>query len=100
MTALPMTAVVLLTAGGSAVASCVSTPPQQTTGGMNEQIVTTAYTEAVRRGVSDRVMQALFEAGLDESSFRNLANPNVPSSLSIPNDGQGSDHNSVGYLQQ
>ena len=100
LTALPMTAVVLLTAGGSAAASCVSTPPQQTTGGMNQQIITTAYTEAVRHGADDRVMQALFEAGLDESSFRNLANPNVPASLAIANDGQGADHNSVGYLQQ
>lgn len=37
---------------------------------------------------------------LQESSLRNLANPNVPESLRIPNEGTGYDHLSVGIFQQ
>ncbi|MEQ4519312.1 hypothetical protein ABLI39_08120 [Pseudarthrobacter sp. B907] len=37
---------------------------------------------------------------LQESSLRVLANANVPSSLSYPNDGVGSDHDSLGSAQQ
>ena len=100
VTAVPMFTVVLLAMGSSATASCTTPPPQQTTTGMNQAIVTTAYAEATARGASARVMLALFEAGLDESTFRNLANSTVPTSLVIPNDGVGSDGTSVGYLQQ
>ncbi|MFV8227425.1 hypothetical protein [Mycolicibacterium fortuitum] len=37
---------------------------------------------------------------MQESSLRNLANPNVPESLHIPNEGLGHDHKSVGIMQQ
>ncbi|WP_223860079.1 C40 family peptidase [Pseudarthrobacter sulfonivorans] len=37
---------------------------------------------------------------LQESSLRVLANANAPSSLSYPNDGVGSDHDSLGSAQQ
>lgn len=37
---------------------------------------------------------------MQESGMRNLANPNVPESLSIPNEGMGHDHQSVGIMQQ
>lgn len=37
---------------------------------------------------------------LQESGMRNLANPNVPESLRIPNEGLGHDHASVGIFQQ
>jgi len=37
---------------------------------------------------------------MQESSLRNLANPNVPESLHIPNEGMGHDHKSVGIMQQ
>ena len=37
---------------------------------------------------------------MQESSLRNLANPNVPESLHIPNEGMGHDHQSVGIMQQ
>ncbi|WP_304119299.1 hypothetical protein [Mycolicibacterium bacteremicum] len=37
---------------------------------------------------------------MQESSLRNLANPNVPESLRIPNEGMGHDHKSVGIFQQ
>ncbi len=43
---------------------------------------------------------AVMEAIWAESKFRNLANPKVPSSLRIDNDGMGVDHNSVGVMQQ
>ena len=97
--ALPLFAVVLL-APGTAASACGGTPAQQVAGAGDQAIVSTAYAEASRRGASSRVVLALFEAGLDESSFRNLANDNVPTSLAIPHDGIGDDHTSVGYLQQ
>lgn len=38
---------------------------------------------------------------MPETAFRNLANPtNVPDSAGYPNDGAGSDHDSIGILQQ
>ncbi|WP_432842975.1 hypothetical protein [Dactylosporangium sp. CA-092794] len=37
---------------------------------------------------------------LQESHLHNLANANVPASLSLPNEGVGSDHDSVGLFQQ
>ena len=38
--------------------------------------------------------------GLDESGLRNLNNPAVPDSMSLPNDGTGYDGGSVGVFQQ
>ncbi|MEV6524973.1 M23 family metallopeptidase [Longispora sp. NPDC051575] len=37
---------------------------------------------------------------MQESTLRNLANSNVPESLKLPNEGVGSDHDSVGLFQQ
>ncbi|MFG2043648.1 hypothetical protein [Dactylosporangium sp. NPDC048998] len=37
---------------------------------------------------------------LQESHLHNLANPNVPASLNLPNEGVGNDHDSVGLFQQ
>lgn len=37
---------------------------------------------------------------LQESGLRNLANPNVPESMTIPHEGVGQDHQSVGIFQQ
>lgn len=39
-------------------------------------------------------------AGFQESGLRVLSNTNVPNSMNIPHTGQGSDHDSVGSLQQ
>ncbi len=39
-------------------------------------------------------------AALQESTIRNLANSNVPDSLNYPHDAVGSDHKSVGTLQE
>ena len=51
-------------------------------------------------GMSDRDTLIAITVGLTESGLRNLANSNVPESLSIPNDGVGSDGRSVGVFQQ
>jgi cell wall-associated NlpC family hydrolase len=48
-----------------------------------------------RRGLIIEVMVTL-----QESHIHNLANSNVPSSLLLPNDGVGHDHDSVGVNQQ
>jgi hypothetical protein len=51
-------------------------------------------------GASEEVTLALFEAWFAESQFRNYANKIVPSSLAIPHDAVGEDHDSLGVLQQ
>lgn len=53
------------------------------------EVVRTAYATAKGMGASDKVMLALFEAGIVESGFRNLGNL-----------GAKNDHDSLGYLQQ
>ncbi|WP_280426682.1 C40 family peptidase [Nocardia carnea] len=53
----------------------------------------------LRRGMPETVIVAELAAQATESSFRNLANSNVPESLNYANDGVGSDHDSVGPHQ-
>ncbi|MEE9095723.1 C40 family peptidase [Pseudarthrobacter phenanthrenivorans] len=48
-----------------------------------------------RSGQIISIMMALQESGL-----RMLANPGVPGSLNLPNDGMGTDHDSIGSAQQ
>ena len=52
-----------------------------------------------QRHESEPAIVAELAAQATESGFRNLANPNVPESLHYPNDGVGSDHDSVGPHQ-
>jgi hypothetical protein len=59
-----------------------------------------AWYVANKAEANEEVTLALFEALYAEAKFKNLANPKVPSSLSISNDGTGQDHDSVGVLQQ
>lgn len=56
--------------------------------------------EGLRLGMSKQAMQIALMTGLTESQLRVLANGAVPASLSIPNDGVGKDHDSVGIFQQ
>lgn len=53
----------------------------------------------VQRGMPESVIVAELAAQATESSFRNLANSNVPDSLSYVNDGVGNNHDSVGPHQ-
>ncbi len=55
-------------------------------GVVDRQVASTAYATARKLGASDKVMLALFEAGLVESGFRNQA--------------VATDHDSLGFLQQ
>ena len=59
-----------------------------------------AFNTANRLNVSDKFRLALFEAILVESDSYNYANSNVPESLNYPHDKIGSDHDSLGILQQ
>lgn len=63
-------------------------------------IAAAAYAAGKSIGANDREMLAMFEAGIVESGFKNYANSTVPESLSLPHDAVGSDHDSVGFLQQ
>lgn len=60
-----------------------------------------AYNTAAGMKASNKVMLALFETGLVESTMRNLASRAVPASLRYPHEGVAAgDHDSVGFLQQ
>lgn len=52
------------------------------------------------RNLPQRAAVIAIETGLVESTLHVYANSNVPDSLSIPNEGVGSDHASVGIFQQ
>lgn len=56
--------------------------------------------EVRRRGLPQRAAVIVIETALVESGLRIYANANVPASLRIPHEAVGSDHASVGVLQQ
>jgi len=62
--------------------------------------VATAVQIGTQEGVNGNGLVAIIAAGLTESGMRNLANSNVPDSLSYPNDGTGHDHTSVNPWQE
>ncbi|MER7274019.1 hypothetical protein ABT369_06175 [Dactylosporangium sp. NPDC000244] len=51
-------------------------------------------------GLPSRAFVVAISTALQESHLHNLANSNVPESLNLPNEGVGSDHDSVGLFQQ
>jgi hypothetical protein len=53
-----------------------------------------------RAGLPEYAYVIAIATALQESYLRNLANPNLPESLNHPNDGTGTDHDSVGLFQQ
>lgn len=55
---------------------------------------------ALRMNIPEKGIIVALATALQESGLRNLANPNVPESLRIPNEGTGHDHLSVGIFQQ
>ncbi|MEV0766378.1 C40 family peptidase [Nocardia sp. NPDC050435] len=100
--------------GTEPAASCASTLAPGATGESPEQVPEPGATglnarqlELARngvaigkqRGASETVILAELVAQATESTFRNLANSNVPESLSYANDGVGHDHDSVGPHQ-
>ncbi|GGJ94033.1 hypothetical protein GCM10010123_24850 [Pilimelia anulata] len=57
-------------------------------------------TVARKRKLPERAMLVGLMTAMQETNLRNLANPGIPSSLRINNDGTGTDHDSVGVFQQ
>lgn len=53
-----------------------------------------------RLGISERGQAIALATAMQESNLRNLANSTMPDSLSVPNEGTGKDHDSVGLFQQ
>ncbi len=51
-------------------------------------------------GIPEQGWIVALATALQESSLMNTANPVVPASLSLPNDGSSSDHDSIGLFQQ
>jgi N-acetyl-anhydromuramyl-L-alanine amidase AmpD len=56
--------------------------------------------ETLHPVISPRGIQIALSTAIVESNDRDLANPNVPASEAIPNDGDGTDHDSAGPFQQ
>ncbi|VFA96271.1 C40 family peptidase [Nocardia cyriacigeorgica] len=80
----------------------VAGPTGQTVAGLSErqlQLARQGVAIGLQRGMPEAVIIAELAAQITESSLRNLANPNVPESLNYPNDGIGTDHDSVGPHQ-
>lgn len=80
-----------LAPGGAQIAGL---NPQQT------RIAATAVGRVAARKLPAKAAIIVIAVGQDESGLRNLSNPAVPESMSLPNDGVGFDGGSVGYLQQ
>ncbi|GAA4252938.1 hypothetical protein [Dactylosporangium darangshiense] len=53
-----------------------------------------------QQNLPQRAFVVAIATALQESHLHNLANSNVPASLNLPNEGVGSDHDSVGLFQQ
>ncbi|WP_280381327.1 C40 family peptidase [Nocardia wallacei] len=89
------------TPGTSSVGSIpADTPGTEALNENQKRIIATIVGRGVDRHISTHGQTIAVTTALDESTLRNLANPNVPESLSLPNDGVGHDHNSVGVFQQ
>lgn len=65
------------------------------------------HAKEIRRAAKDHGLEPLDDATIigymvafQESGMRILANPAVPASMSMPNEGVGTDHDSVGIFQQ
>ncbi len=56
--------------------------------------------EVQRRGLPQRAAVIVIETAIVESNIQIYANPNVPASMAIPHEAEGTDHASVGILQQ
>jgi hypothetical protein len=82
--------------------SPASRQPKPVTGLSQAQMNNAAVIVQVgqKRGLPRRAMLVAMMTGLQESSLRNLANPTVPASLDRPNEGSGSNFDSLGVFQQ
>jgi hypothetical protein len=77
-------------------------PPRPVSGLNQAQMNNAAVIVQVarERGLPRRAMLVAMMTGMQESSLRNLANPTVPGSLDRPNEGSGSNFDSLGIFQQ
>ncbi|CAM3418519.1 hypothetical protein [Stackebrandtia soli] len=78
------------------------TPPKPV-GGLDKEQMANAVTiveVAKDLGLDEKGQAIGLATAMQESQMRNLANHYMPSSLDIPNQGTGGDHDSVGIFQQ
>ena len=77
-------------------------PPRPVAGLDQAQMDNAAVVVGVGRkmGLPSRAHLIAVSTTLQESQLRNLANPAVPDSLGLPNQGVGYDHDSLGLFQQ
>lgn len=96
------------TSGGKCVPDDIDeTLEVETSEGVTVFLDTTQLTNAARiiatgreNGVPPLGLKVAVMTALQESGLRMLANDSVPESLEYPNDGTGSDHDSVNFFQQ
>jgi hypothetical protein len=80
-----------------------STRPPEPVAGLNQTQMNNAAVivrVAQELDLPRRAMLVAMMTGMQESSLRNLANPTVPGSLDRPNEGDGSNFDSLGIFQQ
>ncbi|MFI6779204.1 C40 family peptidase [Nocardia sp. NPDC050412] len=83
-------------------AAGVSGATGQSVAGLSErqlQLARNGVAIGKQRGMTQNIIIAELIAAATESTFRNLANPAVPESLTYSNDGLGYDHDSLGPHQ-
>ncbi|WP_433618190.1 hypothetical protein ACQP2P_20345 [Dactylosporangium sp. CA-139114] len=92
---------------GTATAAPTTAPPTPAViapiGGLSQAEMNNAVTiirTGQQMGLPSRAFVVALSTALQESHLHNLANSNVPESLNLPNEGVGSDHDSVGLFQQ
>ena len=77
--------------------------PPRPAGGLNQAQMNNAAVivrAAQDRGLPRRAMLVAMMTGLQETRLRNLANPSVPESLDLANEGSGQNFDSLGVFQQ
>lgn len=84
------------------VASSVCTPDGKVSGLSQSQMQNAAAIVAAgrERGVSERGQVIAVATAMQESNLKMFANRTVPSSLALPHEAVGADHDSVGLFQQ
>jgi hypothetical protein len=99
----PAKPTVKATTGPRVKPSPTKAAPPAPVGGLTQQQMNNAATivkVGQQRQMPKRAYVIAIATALQESYLRNLANGNLPESMSLPNEGLGYDHDSVGLFQQ
>lgn len=90
-----------MSTGGSTTSMAGSAPNRDLRkGASKEEITAEIVRQGKARGLSDQDIESAVATALVESDMKNYANSSVADSMKLPHDAVGSDHDSVGIMQQ